>query len=56
MDNGVVYNKYSKIFKNKQRGLAMTVASIFTHIQDKYDINLLPETHKSITLIEEKPF
>ena len=56
MMNKIVYNKYAKLFSRNQRGIIMTVESIFTHIKDKYAINLLPEAHKSINLIKEKPF
>ena len=57
MDNKIMYNKYCKIFMYKQRGLSMTIESIFTHIKkDEYNINLLSEAHKSISLIEKKPF
>lgn len=56
MYNKIMYNKYHKIFVDNKRGVTMTIESIFTHINDKYDINLLPERHKSINLIEERPF
>jgi hypothetical protein len=51
-----MYNKYHKIFINYWRGLIMTVESIFAHVRKEYDVNLLPEAHKSINLITDKPF
>ena len=54
--NKIMYNKYHKIFMRKQRGLVMTIESIFTHIKDSYNICPLDKAHKSIGLIDDKPF
>ena len=56
MYNKIMYNKYHKIFLKKQRGFVMTVESIFTHIRDKYVVNPMEKSHKSIGLIVDKPF
>ena len=56
MYDKIVYNKYHKVIMCELRGLSMTIESIFTHIKNKYDINLLTAAHKSIDLIRTKPF
>ncbi len=56
MNNKILYNKYAKIIEINQRGNSMTIESIFAHIKEQYEIILMPEAHKSISLIREKPF
>lgn len=56
MYNKIIYNRYSKIFTHNNRRSSMTVGSIFSHIDNKYVVNLLPETHPSISLVKDKPF
>jgi hypothetical protein len=56
MENKVMYNKYKKIFMYEPRGRMMTLESIFAHVKKEYCVKLLPEAHKSIDLINGKPF